>query len=260
MSNSNILASKEKFINIYFSGLFVIFLDKERSRSMIGILDEPEHKTRFLVNGDPLKLDGKEFTESQKRWQVTLLLNSRKSFPITTGGTAENGDAFDYFVDLEKLEGEKLPLRHEFFKGRFYLNTGEFKAFKKRNTLAFRGADVDFVRQNSRVPLLNWRPRPIAESLQVTIPLAGVESVMLQVGNAVDIVNIELDLRKDIKIEIDNDCRIGVNSRDTDFVKFYRLIADNRIPAVPVKFVERANTPRASEEMCGGIVINTDCF
>ncbi|MBI4852335.1 MAG: hypothetical protein HY819_11110 [Acidobacteria bacterium] len=229
--------ARNRFINIYFSGLFAIFFDQEHNRAMIGMLDERKHETQFLINDQPLKINDKNFTENQKRWQVKLYLQSQKPLSISRGGTVENGDAFDYFVDIEKLEGcgdkETLPLRQEFFKGRFYLNAGEFKADKK----AFKDSVVDFVRQDSRMPLSTWRPRPIAESLQITIPLIGVESAELQIGNQVDFISVPLNIKNDIKINIKNDCTDGGasgNVRDTDFVAFYKLIADNRTPAVPV--------------------------
>lgn len=283
------ITSQNKFINICFTGLFVIFLDQERNRAMIGILDEKKHETQFLVNGKALKIGDKNFTESQKRWQVKLYVESQNLLSISRGGTFEKGDAFDYFVDLEKLEGcgnnETLPLRHEFFKGRFYLNAGEFKADADKK--AFENSVVDFVRQDSRMPLSTWRPRPIAQSLQVTIPLIGVKKAELQIGNNFDFISVPLDISKDVKISIDNECgSTSEGIRDTDFVAFYKLIADNRTPAVPVRVSSTLQTPsinvdssnavhtetpdnikpdiivtRTLHTMCGGILCgNTESF
>lgn len=225
---------KNKFINIYFTGLFAIFFDQQHSRAMIGILDEKQHQTQFLVNGQHLKINDKNFIDSQKRWQVKLYLQSQKPLSISRGGTFENEDAFDYFVDIEKLEGcgnkETLPLNHEFFKGRFYLNAGEFKTYKR----AFYGAVVDFVRQDSRMPLSTWRPRPIAESLKITIPLLNVKNAQLHLGNEFDSHTVTLDINKNVDIRIDNECNTQALSNDNDFIKFYKLMVDNGTPAVPV--------------------------
>lgn len=229
-----------KLLNIYFTGLFAIFLDQEYNRAMVGILDEKNHETKILVNGKALKIGDKIFTEEQKNWQIKLCLQSQSQSPLSLsrGGTFETGDAFDYFVDIEQLEGcknkETLPLRHESFKGRFYLNAGEFRSFNK----AFKASAVNFVRQDSRIPLATWQPRPIAESLQVTIPLIEVKSASLQIGNDFDAISVPLDLSGNIEIWIDNKCkdeRVSTENKDTDFVAFYKLIADNRTPAVPVK-------------------------
>jgi hypothetical protein len=210
-------------LRIALVGLVAIFLDVKNSRAMIGFLNEPGHTGEFLVNGKPLRLNGLDFAQEEFDWTVKLRTHGRRVAPVTRDGS------LDFLVNVSRLEGHNRcdapGVAYDRLKGRFYVNTGRFAAAK------ISQYEVDFVRQDSRVPLTTWRPRAIAESVEIVVPLAGLERVTLESGGETQ----ELGAAQSHVIELRNDCGAAFAGADTDFVKYYNLFSERIVPAVPVK-------------------------
>lgn len=194
-------------ITLTVSGLCALFLDPDDKIAMFGVLDEPCHHTKFIVNGlDCSRMVGETValyayhTSGKRQIKTTgeqLRLGDNNALPDPDKTNQTNFTWVVDFVELLQKDPETIKVDYSLLKTRFYLNDGEFSTGKlfsnnvKNTKLEFRKGDTTV------------RKGAAAEHIKVTITLDEHDHAVLRFGSGVSMI---FSAERNYEITIDNSC------------------------------------------------------
>lgn len=199
-------------ITLTVSGLCALFLDPDDKIAMFGVLDEPCHHTKFIVNGlDCSRMVGETvalyaYHTSAKRHIKTTGEHLRPGDNNALPDPDEtNQDDFTWVVDFVELlqkDPDTIKIDYSLLKTKFYLNDGEFSTGKlfsnraKKTKLEFRKGDTTV------------RKGAAAEHIKVTIQLDEHDHAVLRFGSGEAMI---FSAERNYDITIDNSCPENVS-------------------------------------------------